>query len=425
MIIRVLHIAFEIWGVFLCLFMSVGVSYKRKHRDDFANKMLALLFSNAIILISDVCAWIFRGDTSTLGYYMVRISNFMVFLFSFIFIIAGVNIYNEVLSRRLKRGTLLFAKIEYVLCFLLILLLILSRIFGFYYDFDSGNRYFRTDYFWVQELLSAVCVLIFMITLIRYYKLFAGYERAAVFFSIFVILTAIIIQVFVYGISLINISITIFMVAVYLCYEAKYSMDILEKEKKLNEKRIRLFNNQIQPHFIFNSLLVIEEMCRDNPEAVETIRHFAGFLRNTVDNMSETECIDLKDELELVDNYLYMQKKRFGDTIKDIEEIEDVDFKVPAFTIQVLVENAIRHGIRAKYPPGGTIWIKTYRSGSDHVIEVIDDGVGFDPESIDMDDEVHIGLNNVKTRLEMMCKGSFEIKSSVGAGAGVLIKIPG
>ena len=100
--------------------------------------------------------------------------------------------------------------------------------------------------------------------------------------------------------------------------------------------------------------------------------------------------------------------------------IEDAQFRIPALTIQPLVENAIRHGVRSR--EDGLVTISTVREAGAHRITVQDNGVGFDPKH--QQDESHIGLQNVKERVERMCGGTVIVESEIGAGTVVTLLIP-
>ena len=94
----------------------------------------------------------------------------------------------------------------------------------------------------------------------------------------------------------------------------------------------------------------------------------------------------------------------------------------PSLTIQPLVENAIRHGVRIREE--GVITVRSYLQAGNHVICIEDNGVGFDPDKIDDDNKQHIGIRNVRERIEMMCGGSLVIDSRMNEGTVVTIRIP-
>ena len=98
------------------------------------------------------------------------------------------------------------------------------------------------------------------------------------------------------------------------------------------------------------------------------------------------------------------------------------DFSLPALTVQPIVENAIKHGLM-KLERGGSIRVVSYETDTDYCISVEDDGVGFDTSKL-LDDKNHIGIRNIRDRLNVMVGGRLEIESAVGVGTKVLITIP-
>ena len=101
--------------------------------------------------------------------------------------------------------------------------------------------------------------------------------------------------------------------------------------------------------------------------------------------------------------------------------IEDTQFEVPALTIQPLVENAIRHGVRSR--EDGLVIVSTACEAGEHRVTVTDNGVGFDPKQ-QSTEEPHIGLRNVKERVERMCGGELILTSEVGKGTSVTMLFP-
>ena len=103
-------------------------------------------------------------------------------------------------------------------------------------------------------------------------------------------------------------------------------------------------------------------------------------------------------------------------------DIQTENFLLPALTVQPLVENAIKHGLMG-LEEGGTVTISAYENQNDYCICVSDDGVGFNVSDL-TDTKKHIGLRNVRERLQAMCGGSLTIESQPGVGTRVLIRIP-
>ena len=124
-------------------------------------------------------------------------------------------------------------------------------------------------------------------------------------------------------------------------------------------------------------------------------------------------------------HYAYMQQKRFGDSIRYVFDVQDDDFCIPPFSVQTIVENALEHGLRAGGADTGIITVKTYRKGKAHVIEISDNGAGFDTHILDDETQTeHVGIKNTKARLNLMCGGTLDIKSETSKGTVVTMKVP-
>ncbi|MCR5654793.1 MAG: histidine kinase [Lachnospiraceae bacterium] len=205
---------------------------------------------------------------------------------------------------------------------------------------------------------------------------------------------------------------------------------LVEQQIRIREDRVRLMVSQIRPHFIFNMLNNIYVLCEQDPmKAQNAVGEFADYLRANLDAASGTELITGTREMEHVTHYLRLEKIRFGDDIQIESDIETEDFSIPPMTLQPIVENAIKHGICMK-ENGGTIRIHTQKEKDGKtVITIEDDGVGFDVEAakerILADERSHVGIANVRERLQIMCHGSMKVESTPGVGTCVIISLPG
>jgi hypothetical protein len=201
----------------------------------------------------------------------------------------------------------------------------------------------------------------------------------------------------------------------------------LEMEKivlnaELAESRISTMMSQIRPHFIYNTLGSIEQLCKlDPPKAGELVHNFAKYLRGNFGELDNPKPILISQEMEHVHHYISIENVRFPDMTFTFEMNSD-DFHIPALTVQPIVENAIKHGLM-KLPRGGTIHVEAYETETAYCISVVDDGVGFDT-SASVDERKHVGLRNIRERLKVMVNGKLDIESTVGVGTKVLITIP-
>ena len=201
----------------------------------------------------------------------------------------------------------------------------------------------------------------------------------------------------------------------------------LEMEKivlnaALAESRISTMMSQIRPHFIYNTLGSIEQLCKlDPPKAGDLVHNFAKYLRGNFGELDNPKPILMSQEMEHVHHYIRIENVRFPDMTFTFE-MNSADFHIPALTVQPIVENAIKHGLM-KLPRGGTIRVVSYETDTAYCISVVDNGVGFDTSAL-IDERKHMGLRNIRERLKVMVNGTLEIESAVGVGTKVLVTIP-
>ena len=200
----------------------------------------------------------------------------------------------------------------------------------------------------------------------------------------------------------------------------------LEKEKikldaELAQTRISTLMSQIHPHFIYNTLGSIEQLCELNPQkAAKLVNDFSKYLRGNFGELDNPKLIRVSKELKHTEYYTSIEKVRFPD-IEFVAEMNCSDFSIPALTIQPLVENAIKHGI-LKREEGGKVKVRIFETDSSYFVTVKDNGVGFDV--IELEQNNHVGLRNIKSRLEAMCGGILHIESIIGVGTKITIEIP-
>ncbi|MCR5808722.1 MAG: histidine kinase [Clostridiales bacterium] len=188
------------------------------------------------------------------------------------------------------------------------------------------------------------------------------------------------------------------------------------------QQRIGIMMTQIQPHFLYNTIATFKALCRKDPEAAaEVADKFGLYLRQNLDSLGQTGLIPFSKELEHTRLYADIEMIRF-ENVRVEYDIGDEGFSVPPLTLQPMVENAIRHGVRIR--EDGRVLVRTAKLNGMHEITVRDNGAGFDAASLDETDGGHIGIKSVRERIESMCGGSFRIESVMGEGTVVTILIP-
>ena len=200
--------------------------------------------------------------------------------------------------------------------------------------------------------------------------------------------------------------------------------------KKSTRERIRMevawLQAQIEPHFFFNTLNSIAALHSVDPDQMmELIGHFENFLREKFKFQNADELVPLENECSLVRSYLFIEQVRFGDRLQIHWEIDHPGpWKVPPYTLQPLVENAIKHGIMRR-SKGGAIWIRLVHHDGYAVLSVTDNGIGMPEEVIQRlkepcnDSSFGIGLRNVDYRLRRLYGTGLRFESKPGEGTTV------
>jgi len=180
----------------------------------------------------------------------------------------------------------------------------------------------------------------------------------------------------------------------------------LEKVRSDNlSAQYELLKQQINPHFLFNSLNTLKLMAETHdPETVDFIMKLSDFYRFTLESR-KLDLITVKEEMNIVEAYLFLQKARFGEGISFTKQLEDRELKalVPPFTLQLLVENCIKHNVVSQSKP---LHIRIYSSGNNIIIE--------NPVQPKMtpEDSLGVGLDNIMMRYKHLLERDIEINSN-------------
>lgn len=204
---------------------------------------------------------------------------------------------------------------------------------------------------------------------------------------------------------------------------------IAENQLLAAQLQIRYLQSQINPHFLFNVLTSISlEAKLDGSEELYQMTHaLAQLLQGKIFRQDSIK-IPLREELEIVRYYLYLQGRRFADWLRYRCECEDeplLDCLVPRLCVEPLVENAVVHGIEPKAAPG-EIRVLVQREGEALLIEVNDDGVGFRAGSESGKRHSHVGLHNIERLVANLYGEGYglTIESAENRGTRVLLRLP-
>lgn len=235
---------------------------------------------------------------------------------------------------------------------------------------------------------------------------------------------------------------------IILVYNSYYSaLESEATQKKLHDSQLQLMMGQIQPHFMFNTLSSIRTLIKVDPSvAYDMIYNFSNYLRANVDNLTNMEGITFAEEVKHIQNYVNIEKVRFGDRLSMEFDINDTEFIVPPLSIQPLVENAIKHGV-CKRIEGGTVCLRSFQDEHNFIVEVVDNGVGIPQEKLEVllagakgNDSVLLsdsnftgngseqhqstGMRNITLRLKEFSNATLDIKSEEGKGTLMRVTFP-
>jgi two-component system LytT family sensor kinase len=229
-------------------------------------------------------------------------------------------------------------------------------------------------------------------------------------------------SIWLYGLVLLATVLSV-AVPIKIWNSARIEHRLAEQEQLLMAARVEALANQINPHFLFNTLTSISSLIRSQPETARLlIVKLSGLLRRLL--RSQEHFVTLKEELAAVDEYLDIERIRFGPSLVVEKAIDEASLAivVPSMILQPLVENSIKHGLARKVGEG-RITIRTTRQSGHAVIEVIDNGVGIESDRPESPNHHGIGLRNVNERLRVIYGANYKLHLQSVAGQGTVARI--
>ncbi len=215
----------------------------------------------------------------------------------------------------------------------------------------------------------------------------------------------------------------VFLFYMYLVtvHERDVEEDLIIKELELSKIELRLLKQQIRPHFVFNSLQIINSLIHSDPnKAARCLEDFSDYLRANLEVLKSDTLVSFDMELENIEAYVSLALADESKGIDVVYDIKETLFNLPALSIEPLMENAIIHAIAG----GTTVTLSTSSDASSYIVTVKDDGSGFETGGTKQEKERRgMGVENVRTRIEKQCNGTVDIKSD-SDGTVVTVRIP-
>lgn len=407
-----LNVSLLVFSALVTLFLLIGAITDMNRKSRFMSSFIILLISNILMQLGEAGIWFFAGELENIV--LLNISAMMSMVFSYVLISAYAHCLTEFVCER-KKVSFVPNYIILAICSIYILLSVISLFNGMFFSFDENGCFVNGPMYGLVRAFDLIVIIIGIFWVMCYRKILTLREISFLISFNVLPLLSMTLQRF-WEPTPQYMAVTLSLIVIYVLFHGEIT-------RQLADSRISIMLSQIQPHFMHNMLTTIMYMCRTEPEEAEkTVGQFADYLRANMDSLTLKQCIQFETELKHVKTYWSLEEKRFGDKIRAVYDIQENSFMLPSLTIQPIVENAVKHGMRKGKQL--TVTIRTYSDVNNYYVEINDDGRGFDVNEFENDGKSHIGIKNVQQRLKMMCGGELMVNSVPDQGTDAVIKIP-
>ena len=418
-----LNIGLLVFAILVTFFILLGcVGYKSRNLSYMRN-FVWIVCMNLVMLIGECGLWIMKLGfknvwlTKLFGFFSYGGGTIMALFYLFC-------ILSFVEERGAPDVSYRSAYLMRIVCGCYLVLVFLSMFNGMLFQVDAHGNLTDGSYYWIALLIDPMILLIEILVVVHYRKNLSRLGTIVMLNFGLVSLLTTGLQSIWYPVPEL-LACTLALLLMFMLFYWEMAKNLVENERELMQSQMSLAISQIQPHFLYNTLSTIAELCRkDSAMAEEVTNRFALYLRGNLEHMGDSFPVEFSKELKHVQTYLWIEKIRFQEELQVVYDIQTEDFIIPALTVQPLVENAVKHGMMGSENVC-TITIRTKCVERGYQVIIEDDGCGFDPEQVKNDGRKHIGIESVRSRLKFMVGGTLTVKSAIGKGTTVIIEIPG
>ena len=435
------QIAIESWNeIFLLILIAVMmIGINRDKADELVKQVkipltyeLVLFFAAIFVYnLSDIFSVCFDGMQGAAAYYCKRVSVFGYYAagaFQTLLLLQVIRSYIAQASEspKLHKAVFAFQLLQSVNA----LLLLVTPFTNALYYIDADNDYNRSWGYWIWQAITILSFLFIVAAVIARWKQISSFLKKSIIAAAVFPLIGLVTSTLIPGISFNNIMVAITSLILFVIYEKNKATIITTKIHELEtaraeiaESRLTMMLAQIKPHFIYNSMNAIMELCYTEPElAAETIAHFSDFLRGKLDAFDSKELSCFDDELAMIKEYLSIEYADRNKVFRMEYDLAVTDFRLPALTVQPLVENAVKHGID-RYSGDSLVQLITYEDAQNIYIKVTDNGTAEQGDETLFAKERGVGLSNAAERLNMLCGGNIAVTHDE-TGTTAVVTIP-
>ncbi|MCL2758791.1 MAG: histidine kinase [Treponema sp.] len=424
-----IDITINIINTIICLLILFFVASSEYRKLKRSRIFIRIIIVNIIGLLVIITENIFNINAVSENSILTKVLIVLIPLFGPIILIFYIELIITILKEKttISKIAVYAAYIAVATCLIdIISTIILLPVSMFYMTDLSHHIVLRELHSWLlfSRFLSFGCIAIGVGLLIAYNKYLSRRELLTLLSYAVLPIAAILLELFLWRLTLINFSITLAVLIYYANIQSELSQQVKQKELELTNSKVAIMLSQIQPHFLYNALSAIAQLCDEDPvKAKKATLDFSKYLRNNMESLNDKGLISVEKELEHVKGYLDLEKSMYRETLNVVYDVQVGGFMLPPLSIQPIVENAVKHGIGQK-EGGGTIKISVNEAGNVYIVSVSDDGAGYNTDNFAEETKTHIGINNVIQRLKEQCDGTLEISSEPGIGTTAVIRIP-
>ena len=308
-------------------------------------------------------------------------------------------------SHEKVKRSVLFSAMTALLCVYFAFLIAAQFTDVFYYVTDD-NRFFYGSLYKLSLVPLVLIMLLNIVGVIIRRKKLSNKYLVALLVYLIPMTAAIIIHMFINVELFVVFGMALLAMIMFGLILSDNMDQYMRQQQEIAHQRANVMVLQMRPHFIYNTMMTIYCLCKqDADKAQQVTLDFTDYLRNNFSAIASENPVPFADELKHTQAYLAVEQAQHEDNLFTNFDTPHTLFRVPPLTLQPLVENAVKHGMKLEGAPLH-IYVKTRKTNSGSEIVVENDGPGFNPAD---DNEPHIALNNIRQRLEMMCKGTLTI----------------
>ena len=318
------------------------------------------------------------------------------------------------------KSSLLF-KIVMVMMGFYIVILIVSHLTTVFYYVTPDNQFFRGP-LWALWMSPLVLIMTLNISgVIRRRKKLSRKIFVALLIYLLPMTAAVIIHMFISVELFVIFGMALLVIIMFGLILSDNMEQYAKQQQKIAHQSASVMVLQMRPHFIYNTMMTIYYLCKqDADKAQQVTLNFTDYLRKNFTAIASENTVPFADELKHTQAYLAVEQAQHEDNMFVEFDTPHTQFRVPPLTLQPLVENAVKHGMD---PDGDPLHIRVKTRQTSSGSEIVVENSGPDFNSAE-NNEPHIALNNIRGRLELMCRGRLDITPRAGGGTVVTVYIP-